>query len=110
MQKKHTAKEACNARSSTRTLPELEQQLSDLRALEGAIIDLRWASYVMETLVEFEFEAGTVEDGSIFPCKLNDDQVGGISYMTAHVRLLSRDLEKKFQAATERADHDAAPH
>jgi len=110
MQKKHTANEEGSARSNRRTPAQLEQQLSDLRALEGAIIDLRWAAYVMETLVEFEFDAGTVQDGTIFPCKLNDDQVGGISYMSAHVRLLSRELEQKFQAATEGADHDAASH
>ncbi|RYE62067.1 MAG: hypothetical protein EOO82_00455 [Oxalobacteraceae bacterium] len=110
MQKNYTADDARNARSNIRSQVELEQQRSDLRGLEGETIDLCWAVYVMETLVEFEFEAGTVQDGTIFPCKLNDDQLGGIIYMSAHVRLLSRELERKFQAATERADHDAASH
>ena len=81
--------------------PDAEQQLEGLRDLEGLIIDISRAAYVMDELLEFELQSGEVQDGSIFPYKFNQDQVDGLVYLSGHIRDLSRDLEKRFQTATD---------
>ena len=77
-----------------------EERLGNLMQLEGPILDLQQATYVLDTLIEFEFEAGRMkhEDGP-FILYLNNSQRDGIAYMALHVRNLAFEISTSFHAA-----------
>lgn len=75
------------------------ETLQGLLALGGLISDLKRAAYVLDELMEFEFDASAAKTDEVFPFHLNKSQVEGLFYMASHVRTLANQIDSGFDRA-----------